>query len=155
MLLNNLLFGEIPKIGEKAPDFLLNDQDNTIHRLVDYTGKRLIIYFFPKANTPGWIKQACGLRDESENFEKYNIAILGVSYDTKSVLKSFKENHKLNFNLLSDSEKIMGKDYGVNRFNLFPSRKTFLIDEDGILVHVLNSVNLNTHPKDILDFFKQ
>ncbi len=53
MLLNNLLFGEIPKIGEKAPDFLLNDQDNTIHRLVDYTGKRLIIYFFPKANTPG------------------------------------------------------------------------------------------------------
>jgi len=70
-------------------------------------------------------------------------------------LKDFKNNHKLNFNLLSDFEKKMGGTYGVNNFYFFPSRKTFLIDENGILVHIIEKVNLNSHSNDILTFFRK
>ena len=76
-----------------------------------------------------------------------------MSFDSKSVLKAFKEKYKLKFNLLSDENKLMGKAYGVNKFYFFPSRKTFLINEEGLLVHIYDNVNLHTHPEDILEFF--
>ena len=151
-LLNFSLFAN-PIVGYKAPNFSLVDQDGKIRSLSDYKGKKLVVYFFPKADTPGWIKQACGFRDDFEKFEKYNISILGVSFDSKSVLKAFKEKYKLKFNLLSDENKLMGKAYGVNKFYFFPSRKTFLINEEGLLVQIYDNVNLHTHPEDILDFF--
>ncbi|MBH11089.1 MAG: hypothetical protein CMG74_12215 [Candidatus Marinimicrobia bacterium] len=99
------------------------------------------------------MKQACGFRDESETFEKYNIKVLGVSYDSPSALKAFKNKFDIPFNFLSDSKKETGKKYGVNRI-LFSSRKTFLIDENGVLVHIIENVNLHTHPKDILSIFE-
>ena len=92
-------------------------------------------------------------RDEFERFKENNISILGVSYDSENALRSFKKKHELNFDLLSDSDKIMGNSYGVNKFYFFPSRKTFLIDERGRLVHVFDEVDLHTHPDDILKFF--
>ena len=147
------LFGATLKIGQSAPDFSLIDQDGNLHQLHDYEGKNLVIYFFPKADTPGWIKQACGFRDEYKNFEKYNISILGVSYDNESALRSFRKKYALNFNLLSDSKKEMGNAYGVNKYYFFPSRKTFLIDKNGVLIHIFDDVNLHTHPEDILKFF--
>ena len=153
MFLNAFLFGAYLKVGSIAPEFELKDQDGVLHRLDDYKGRRLVIYFFPKAETPGWIKQACGFRDEFDRFQENNISILGVSYDSENALKSFKKKHELNFDLLSDSDKIMGNNYGVNKFYFFPSRKTFLIDERGRLVHVFDEVDLHTHPDDILKFF--
>jgi len=148
------LFGTSLRIGNPAPHFSLKDQDGKLHQLDDYKDKKLVIYFFPKAGTPGWIKQACGFRDEFQNFEDFKISILGISFDSKSDLKSFKEKYNLPFDLLSDTDKVMGSAYGVNRYFFFPSRKTFLINEKGILVHIFDEVNLHTHPIDILKVFK-
>ena len=147
------LFGSSLKVGENAPDFILNDQDGKQHQLSDYKGEKLVIYFFPKAFTPGWTKQACGLRDS--DFTLNNISVLGVSYDSESKLSEFKKQYNLEFDLLSDSKKTMGELYDVNSFYFFPQRKTFLIDEDGILVHIIDSVNINSHANDILAIFKK
>ena len=82
------------------------------------------------------------------------IEILGISYDPKKALIDFKEKYRIPFNFLSDSEKVTGKKYGVNNF-FFTSRKTFLIDEKGILVHIIDEVNLNSHPQDVLNIFNK
>ena len=147
------LFGSTPDLGKPAPDFLLSDQDGNIHSLKDYRGQRTVLYFFPRADTPGWIKQACGFRDESETFKNLNIAILGVSYDSPVALQAFKSKYNIPFHFLSDAKKKTGIKYGVNRI-LFPARKTFLIDENGILIHIIDHVNLNTHPRDVLSIFE-
>ncbi len=155
IFLNFSIFGASLEVGDNAPDFSLMNQDGLLRQLDDFKGQKLVIYFFPKAKTPGWIKQACGFRDEFESFEKYNISILGVSYDSKNSLKSFRKKYNLKFDLLSDSNRVMGNAYGVNKFYFFPSRKTFLIDEKGKLIHIFNEVNLRTHPLDILESFNQ
>ena len=147
------LFGKMPVIGEPAPEFSLEDQDGNLHSLADYRDKKLVVYFFPKADTPGWIKEACGFRDESEKYEALEIEILGISYDPKKALIDFKEKYRIPYNFLSDKNRVVGKKYGVNNF-LFTSRKTFLIDEKGILVHIIEKVNLNTHPLDVLKAFE-
>ena len=147
------LFGKMPEIGKPAPEFSLHDQNGNLHSLADYRDKKLVVYFFPKADTPGWIKEACGFRDESDNYKELGIVILGISFDSKSSLKAFKEKYRIPFNFLSDNKKKVGKKYGVSRF-LFASRKTFLIDENGILIHVIDEVNLNTHPMDVLKAFE-
>ncbi len=100
------------------------------------------------------MKQACGFRDESEKYEELNIVVLGISYDSKESLKSFRAKYRIPFSFLSDSGKVVGKKYGVNKF-LFPSRMTFLINESGLLIHVIEDVNLNTHPEDVLNLFEQ
>ena len=147
------LFGKMPEIGKPAPEFSLHDQNGNLHSLADYKDKKLVVYFFPKANTPGWTKQACGFRDESEKYEALEIEILGISYDPKKALIDFKEKYRIPYNFLSDKNRVVGKKYGVNNF-LFTSRKTFLIDEKGILVHIIEEVNLNTHPLDVLKAFE-
>jgi len=149
------LFSSSLTVGGNAPDFTLNDQSGKQHSLENYKGKKLVIYFFPKAFTPGWTKQACGLRDNYISFIENGISILGVSYDSESQLAGFKEKYNLEFDLLSDTDKIMGKLYDVNSFYFFPQRKTFLINEKGVLVHVMNSVNINNHAEDILAIFKK
>ena len=147
------VFGIESELGKLAPEFSLHDQDGSIHRLTDYRGKRLVIYFFPKADTPGWTKQACGFRDESKKFSERNIAILGISYDSQKELKRFKNKYKIPFPLLSDEKKVVGVKYGVDRV-FFTARKTFLINEKGLLIHIINEVNLNSHPRDILSIFE-
>ena len=147
------LFGKMPEIGKPAPEFSLHDQNGNLHSLADYKDKKLVVYFFPKADTSGWTKQACGFRDESEKYEALEIEILGISYDPKKALIDFKEKYRIPYNFLSDKNRVVGKKYGVNNF-LFTSRKTFLIDEKGILVHIIEKVNLNTHPLDVLKAFE-
>ena len=89
-----------------------------------------------------------------DNFQNHNISIVGVSFDSEKDLKSFKEKYALNFDLLSDTDRLMANAYDVNKWYFFPSRKTFLIDERGILIHIFDDVNLNSHPDDILKFFE-
>ena len=148
------IFGNKLDIGNYAPNFSLEDQDGNKRTLDDYKGKKVVIYFFPKADTPGWRKQACGLRDNFENYEKLNIEILGISYDSKSSLKEFREKYDIQFNFLSDSNKNTGRAYGVSWY-FFTSRKTFLIDENGILIQTIDSVDINTHASDIITLFEK
>lgn len=155
LIINSLLFSASLKIGEFAPQFKLYDQDNKIHKLADYKGKKLVIYFFPKAETPGWVKQACGFRDEFQSFSSSQIEVLGISFDSKKVLKNFKKKYNLPFNFLSDTTKKVGSAYGTNKYYFFPSRMTFLIDEMGLIVHIFDEVDLHSHPKDILELFSK
>ena len=152
VFLVSFLIAHSPEIGVQAPNFKLNDQDGNLHSLSDYRGKKLVLYFFPRANTPPCKKQACGLRDKYDSFEKSNISILGISFDPEKRLRGFKEKHNIDFNFLSDTKKETAKLYGVNKF-FFTSRKTFLIDENGILIKRINSVDVSTHAEEVLKLF--
>ena len=155
LMILNLLFGDTGlKPGDEAPNFTLMDQDSVLHTLSDYRGKQVVLYFFPKAETPGWIKQACGFRDAFADFKDKGIKVFGVSYDSPKALKDFEENHHIPFIFLSDEKKIAGKAYGVNRY-FFTSRKTFLIEKDGRILKIYDKVDLNSHPDDILNYFDE
>jgi len=142
------------KIGEKAPLFELFDQDEKLFSLKDYNGKKMVIYFFPKAFTPGWTKQACGFRDQYSIYQENNIEIIGISYDLREKQKSFSEKNKLNFRVLSDSKKEVSKLYGVDTY-FFPKRVTFLIDENGIVFDVIDDMSLSDYAKNIIQIFKK
>ena len=142
------------KIGEKAPLFELFDQDEKLFSLKDYNGKKMVIYFFPKAFTPGWTKQACGFRDQYSIYQENNIEIIGISYDARKTQKSFSEQYKLNFRVLSDSKKEVSKLYGVDTY-FFPKRVTFLIDENGIVFDVIDNMSLSDYAENIIQIFKK
>ena len=141
------------EIGIKAPDFQLFNQDEKLISLSDYQGKNVIIYFFPKAFTPGWVKQACGFRDEYEKYRKYNIEIIGISYDSKKRQKEFSKRYNLLFPLLSDSDATVSKLYGVDTY-FFPKRVTFLINEDGVVFDIIKNVSLDNYANKIIQVFK-
>ena len=150
-------FGSSPtyiKIGEKAPLFELFDQDEKLFSLKDYNGKKMVIYFFPKAFTPGWTKQACGFRDQYSVYQENNIEIIGISYDIRDKQKSFSEKYKLNFRILSDSKKTVSKLYGVNTY-FFPKRVTFLIDENGIVFDIIDDMSLSDYAENVIQIFKK
>ena len=142
------------EIGSKAPNFKLFNQDSELVSLSDYNGKNLVIYFFPKAFTPGWVKQACGFRDEYEDFNKYNIEIIGISYDTKEKQKEFSKRYNLTFPLLSDIDAKVSKEYGVDTY-FFPKRVTFLINKDGVVFDVIKNVSLEDYGTKIIQAFKE
>ncbi|MCX8056606.1 MAG: thioredoxin-dependent thiol peroxidase [Ignavibacteria bacterium] len=140
------------KVGDKAPDFKLPDADGKFYSLSDYIGKKpVVIYFYPKADTPGCTKQACGIRDEWSDFEKNGIQVLGISVDSKESLKKFREKYNLNFPLLSDEKKEVSKAYGVLNLLGFASRVTFIVDKQGKIVHIIDKVNVETHAKEVFD----
>ena len=114
----------------------------------------MVVYFFPKAFTPGWTKQACGFRDQYNVFKENEIEIIGISYDVRENQKSFSEKHKLNFRLLSDSKKEVSKLYGVDTY-FFPKRVTFLIDENGIVLDVIDNMSLSDYAENIIKIFKE
>jgi peroxiredoxin Q/BCP len=129
------------KKGDKAPNFSGKDQDGNLYSLADFEGKKLIVFFYPKANTPGCTAEACDLRDNFSRFQDNNYKLLGVSADTEKAQLKFKEKFDLPFPLLADEDKsviqafgvwgpkkFMGKEYdGIHR-------TTFMIDENGIIV---------------------
>jgi len=141
------------EIGIKAPEFQLFNQDNELISLSNYKGKNLIIYFFPKAFTPGWVKQACGFRDEYEQYRKNNIEIIGISYDRKNRQKEFSKKYDLSFHLLSDSDATVSKLYGVDTY-FFPKRVTFLINEDGVVFDIIKNMSLDDYANRIIQVFK-
>ena len=135
--------------GDKAPPFTLSDQDGKTHNLSDYIGKRIIVYFFPMADTPGWIKEACGFRNIYSEFEKNNITVIGISYDKPNALRDFKDKYNLPFDFLSDSAKSVALSYGAN--GVFSSKRmTFIIDSDLKIEKIYNEINVNTHAETIL-----
>ncbi len=144
-------------VGDKAPNFMLNDQNENIVQLSDFKGQKLVIYFYPKDQTPGCIKEACSFRDNIEAYKKRNIAVLGVSIDSEKSHLNFIAKQELNFPLLADVEKAMVKNYEVwgeksmyGRKYMGTFRKTFLINESGSIDKIYENVKVATHAEDVL-----
>ncbi|MCF7826028.1 MAG: thioredoxin-dependent thiol peroxidase [Candidatus Marinimicrobia bacterium] len=144
-------------VGDKAPKFKLNDQAGNIVQLSDFKGKKLVIYFYPKDQTPGCIKEACSFRDNIDAFKKHDIAVLGVSIDSEKSHQNFISKQTLNFPLLADVEKKMVTSYEVwgeksmyGRKYMGTFRKTFLINEKGIIDKIYDKVKVATHAEDVL-----
>jgi len=143
--------------GDKAPSFSGKDQDGNSHSLADYKGKKLVVFFYPKANTPGCTAEACDLRDNYERFKANNYELLGVSADSAVAQGKFKAKFEFPFPLLADEDKqviqafgvwgpkkFMGKEYdGIHR-------TTFVIDEAGIIEEVITEVKTKAHAAQIL-----
>jgi len=142
------------KIGDDAPDFKLLDQNNNEHTLSDYFGKKLVVYFYPKDDTPGCKKEACSIRDNFNRFEESNIIVFGISYDSPSSHKKFAEKYNLPFVLLSDSTKSVAKLYNSNGF-IMARRNTFLMDKDGKILKIYKNVDVTTHTENILNDFSK
>ncbi|WP_339654639.1 thioredoxin-dependent thiol peroxidase [uncultured Salegentibacter sp.] len=143
--------------GDKAPEFSVKDQDGNTVKLSDFKGKKLVLFFYPKASTPGCTAEACNLRDNWERFQEKGYAILGVSADTQKRQSNFKNKYEFPFPLLADEDreviqaygvwgpkKFMGKEYdGIHR-------TTFIIDEDGKIEEVIKKVKTKEHTAQIL-----
>ena len=138
------------KIGDKAPHFTLISDSNKKVSLNEFKGQKVVLYFFPKADTPGWTKEACGFRNIFDEYKKAKIIVLGVSYDSPQSLDSFKRKYNLPFILLSDNTKAVAKLYGADGA-MWPKRVTFLIDKNGIIQKIYEKINVNTHAAEILD----
>jgi peroxiredoxin Q/BCP len=148
----------LPKIGNLAPVFSLENQNNELVSLKDFRGKKnIILYFYPKASTPGCTVQACGIRDAQDEFTKLDTLVLGVSPDSPAKLKKFIDKYDLNFDLLADEDNAIAKAYGVWALKKFMGkefmgivRTSFIIDKEGRLRHVTEKVNTKTHDRDML-----
>jgi len=144
--------------GDKAPEFKLNDQDGNSVSLSDFTGKKMVIYFYPKDQTPGCIKEACSFRDNIDAYKKNDIAVLGVSIDSEKSHQNFITKQKLNFPLLADVDKEMVTAYEVwgeksmyGRKYMGTFRKTFLINEAGEIHKIYEKVKVASHAEDVLE----
>lgn len=139
-------------VGDPAPEFSLSDENGKMHSLSQYRGQKIVVYFYPKDDTPGCTKEACGIRDEFSSFVDNQIVVFGISYDNASSHRKFKKKFDIPFHLLSDENKSVSKLYGADG-TFFPSRKTYLIDEDGKLLKIYDKVNVLNHAEDILRTF--
>ncbi len=145
------------KIGDKAPNFSSKDQEGKSHSLADYRGKKLVVFFYPKASTPGCTAEACDLRDNFERFSANNYALLGVSADNEKAQSKFKEKYNLPFPLLADENKEVIQAFGVWGPKKFMGRTfdgihrtTFIIDENGIIEDIITDVKTKAHANQIL-----
>ena len=147
-------------VGDKAPDFNLLNQDENLISLKDLKGEKFILWFYPKASTPGWTVEGQGFRDELNSFQKLGIRVFGVSADSVKKQKNFHTKQKFNFDLLSDESHTMLEQYGVWKLKKFMGREymgilraTYLINEKGIINTVYDEVKTKTHAKDILNAY--
>lgn len=145
------------KIGDKAPDFNTTNQDGEAISLRDFKGKKVVLYFYPKDNTPGCTTQACNLTDNYEMLLKKGYEVLGVSADSAKSHKKFIEKFNLPFSLLMDEDKKIINDYGVWGEKKFMGRiydgihrMTFIIDEEGIITDIIEKVKTKDHTAQIL-----
>ncbi len=143
--------------GDKAPDFSGFDQDNKFHQLEDYAGKKLVVFFYPKADTPGCTAEACDLRDNYERFQANNYALLGVSADSAKAQGKFKTKYNFPFPLIADEDKSVIEAFGVWGPKKFMGREydgihrtTFVINEEGIIDEVISDVKTKAHAAQIL-----
>lgn len=142
---------DMPKVGDKAPDFSVAASDGKTVQLKDYVGKGyIILYFYPKDDTTGCTKEACGIRDTFDEFKGLNATVLGVSFDSVESHKAFIAKYNLPFVLLADTDKKVAKAYGVADENSkVASRVTFVIDKSGKIAYVNPKVNPATHAAEL------
>ncbi len=148
---------DFPELGQPAPDFTTLNQREEEVSLSDLKGKKVVLYFYPKAMTPGCTVQACGLRDTQKELEDRNVVVLGLSPDAPKRLQKFIDRDELNFDLLSDEDHAIAEKYGVWAMKKFMGREfmgvhriTFIINEDGKLVHIMEKVKTKTHHDDLI-----
>ncbi|MBQ8269179.1 MAG: thioredoxin-dependent thiol peroxidase [Clostridia bacterium] len=145
------------KIGDIAPDFSLADKNGNEVRLSDFKGKKVVLYFYPKNNTPGCTRQACAFAASLAEFKKRNVAVIGVSRDSVASHEKFAAKYNLPFTLLSDPERKAIEAYGVwqekklyGKVSFGVARTTFVIDEDGKILSVMQRVKPDTNAEEIL-----
>ena len=145
------------KVGDAAPDFEVNDQDGQPVKLSDYKGKKVVIYFYPRDNTPGCTAESCNLRDNYSTFQEKGYEILGVSTDNEKSHKRFIEKQSLPFKLLADTEKQVHEKYGTwveksmyGKKYMGTARQTFVIDEEGKIINIIEKVKTKDHTAQIL-----
>lgn len=139
--------------GASAPDFTLPTDDGRQIKLSDYQGKQIVVlYFYPRDETPGCTKQACAFRDSLADYKKENIEVLGVSVDSVDSHKEFKKNQKLNFTLLADVDKKVSGQYGVLSAAGYSSRTTFVIGKDGLIKKIYQKVDPALNAAEVLAF---
>lgn len=146
------------EIGSPAPDFTLPDQNGVNHSLSDYRGKKVILYFYPKDNTPGCTKQACGFAELYPQILEKGAVVLGISRDSVKSHKNFEEKQNLPFTLLSDPERAVIEPYGVwqekknyGKVSMGIVRTTYLIDENGIITKALGKVKAADNPRQMME----
>ena len=149
----------LPEVGQPAPDFELQNQDGETVRLSDFKGKNVVLYFYPKAMTPGCTVQACGLRDHKAELEAENTVAIGISPDPFARLKKFEDKHQLNFTLVADEDHSVAENYGVWGLKKFMGREfmgilrtTFIINAEGTLIHIMDKFKTKTHDQDVLNW---
>ncbi len=147
----------IPAVGQKAPDFSAVNQHGSPVSLADFKGKKLVLYFYPKDDTPGCTAEACNLRDHYQRFLDAGYAILGVSPDDAKKHKKFIDKYELPFDLLADTDQAVSTAYGVwveksmyGRTYMGVARTTFVIDADGVITSVIAKVDTKNHSEQIL-----
>lgn len=153
----------LPKIGNMAPTFTLADQNGKKITLKDFRGKKnVVLYFYPKAMTPGCTVQACGIRDHKKEFAKLDTVVLAISPDSSERLARFEERDNLNFTLLSDEDHAVADKYGSWGRKKFMGkeydgilRQTYIIGKDGRLKEVFTKVKTKTHHDDVMDYIKE
>ena len=145
------------EIGTKAPEFSLPDENGEIRNLSDYKGKKLILYFYPRDNTPGCTKQACGFANLYPQFSEKDVEIVGISKDSVASHKKFKEKYSLPFTILSDTELQTIQAYDVwkekklyGKTSMGIVRTTYLIDENGVIIKAMDKVKAAENPKEML-----
>jgi peroxiredoxin Q/BCP len=148
--------------GDTAPDFDLEDQDGKRHRLADYADQTVVLYFYPKDETPGCIKQACSLRDHHDDINAEGAVVLGVSADDADSHRAFRANHSLPFPLLVDTEKTLSTAYGswgekvlYGRKSIGMTRSTFVIGPDGVFTKVWKRATAADHGERVLKVLRQ
>ena len=150
--------GEVPKAGEVAPDFNLPDQHGQMHSLKQYAGKWLVLYFYPRDDTPGCTQEACAFRDDLHQLTDLGAQVVGVSVDDSSSHAEFAQKYHLPFPLLADRNAEVAQRYGVLRDWLlikFAKRYTFLIDPQGRISKVYDKVETSRHSKEIIEDMKR
>ena len=146
------------EIGMKAPEFTLPDQNGKEISLSDFLGKKVVLYFYPKDNTPGCTRQACAFGAEYEGFKEKNVVVIGISKDSVASHRNFAEKYALPFILLSDPERVAIEAYGVwkekknyGKVSMGVVRTTFLIDETGCVEKIMPKVKPDTNAREILE----
>ena len=147
------------EVGTKAPEFTLPDKDGNLVSLTDFAGKKVVLYFYPKDNTPGCTRQACAFAGVYEEFKKINAVVVGVSKDSVTSHQKFAEKHGLPFILLSDPELTAIQVYGVwqekklyGKVSMGVVRSTFVINENGVIEKVMPKVKPDTNAAEILNY---
>jgi len=149
-----------PKEGDKAPDFAARDANGDVIRLKDLRGKKVVLYFYPKDDTPGGTKEACAFRDAYARFKKRGIEVLGVSLDSEASHQKFLKKYDLPFRLLADTDRKVSESYGtygqkrfMGRTYMGNHRMTFLIDEKGKIKKIFSKVKPEDHAEEVLNAF--